>query len=401
MGLVEELYLGVGPAKWIGGMGRRSEGMGPALAGPNLTKVLYLTGQSSYEIKSSMNALPNKQEALMAVPRRLSEWLGPTSVSLDEGSACDELIQVDNIRFAVTYKADASRRSLEPAVWHIRRTFPPHDKSIIPLLVVPYMGDLGQGICQEAGVSWLDLSGNANIIGPRLRLIIKGEPNQYKHQGRPASVFAPKSSRIARWLLMRPHHAFMQRELAHCSKLDEGYTSRLVKRLRALGYLRREKSGVVMASRPAQMLADWRSEYEFGQHEIIKGHITARGPDELVTKISKHLGDDMAFTALAAAAHQAPFAGYRLVTAYVNQRPEESTLNGMGFREEPRGANIWLVIPNDEGVFHGSNANHNRCVHPIQAYLDLKDHPERSSEAAEHLLKTVILPSFEKVTQDR
>jgi hypothetical protein len=37
-------------------------------------------------------------------------------------------------------------------------------------------------------------------------------------------------------------------------------------------------------------------------------------------------------------------------------------------------------------VFHGAAEREGiRCVHPVQAYLDLKDHPERSAEAAEQL----------------
>ena len=58
----------------------------------------------------------------------------------------------------------------------------------------------------------------------------------------------------------------------------------------------------------------------------------------------------------------------------------------LGFRRESRGSNTWLVMPNDEGVFHGAQqVNGIRCVHPVQAYLDLKDHPERAREAADEL----------------
>jgi len=43
-------------------------------------------------------------------------------------------------------------------------------------------------------------------------------------------------------------------------------------------------------------------------------------------------------------------------------------------------------VPNDAGVFHGAEERDGlRCVHPVQAYLDLKEHPERAPEAAERL----------------
>ena len=61
-------------------------------------------------------------------------------------------------------------------------------------------------------------------------------------------------------------------------------------------------------------------------------------------------------------------------------------LEALNFREDERGANIWLVLPNDEGVFYGSEVRDGiPCAHPVQVYLDLKDHPERASEAAAKL----------------
>ena len=56
------------------------------------------------------------------------------------------------------------------------------------------------------------------------------------------------------------------------------------------------------------------------------------------------------------------------------------------FREDRRGANTWFVVPNDEGVFScGRTMAGVNCVHPVQAYLDLQEHPERAAEAAEEL----------------
>jgi hypothetical protein len=47
---------------------------------------------------------------------------------------------------------------------------------------------------------------------------------------------------------------------------------------------------------------------------------------------------------------------------------------------------VWLVIPKDAGVFQGGVSEGGvQCVHPVQAYLDLKAQPERAAEAAERL----------------
>jgi hypothetical protein len=80
------------------------------------------------------------------------------------------------------------------------------------------------------------------------------------------------------------------------------------------------------------------------------------------------------------------FANFRLATFHLPNAPGTESFNALGFREDEKGANTWLVVPNDEGVFQGSEAKEGiRCVHAVQAYLDLKDHPERSSEAASRL----------------
>jgi hypothetical protein len=66
----------------------------------------------------------------------------------------------------------------------------------------------------------------------------------------------------------------------------------------------------------------------------------------------------------------------------------------MGFHEMERGENVWLVQPNDDGVFDGSEVREGIfCAHPVQIYLDLKDHPERSTEAADELRKKFLNPS--------
>jgi len=51
-----------------------------------------------------------------------------------------------------------------------------------------------------------------------------------------------------------------------------------------------------------------------------------------------------------------------------------------------------LVVPDDEGVFQGSQTRAGvRCVHPVQIYLDLKSQPERGAkEAAGELRKRLL-----------
>lgn len=91
-------------------------------------------------------------------------------------------------------------------------------------------------------------------------------------------------------------------------------------------------------------------------------------------------------TGLAAAWQMTHFAAFRTATFFLADEPSPDLKGKLGFRDEPRGANLWLVVPNDAGVFHGAEPRDGiRCVHPVQAFLDLKGHPERAAEAAAQL----------------
>jgi hypothetical protein len=75
----------------------------------------------------------------------------------------------------------------------------------------------------------------------------------------------------------------------------------------------------------------------------------------------------------------------------MESRLDPEDLDLLGFREEPRGANLWLVFPNDAGVFQeAKEVDRIRVAHPVQVYLDLLAHPERAKEAAGQLRKDLL-----------
>lgn len=137
------------------------------------------------------------------------------------------------------------------------------------------------------------------------------------------------------------------------------------------------------------MLDAWRDEYRFSKHTIIRGHVAARSGDALAHLVGDRLkarSVEHAVTGLAAAWQLTRYATFRIATFYVEAEPDSALRDELGFREDERGANLWLVVPNDKGVFQGAGERDGlRCVHPIQTYLDLKEQPERASEAAERL----------------
>lgn len=334
---------------------------------------------------------PDERRALEQVAVKLAELLGegPGRLSLAPGLEVDGVVDLGGFRFVIEWKGTSSLAQVARAVDQVQRHASRLDDRAIPLVSVPFMGPVGREHCRDAGVSWLDLSGNAEIDAPGLRVRIEGRPNRFKRPGRPSSAFAPKSSRIARWLLLHPDQSMTQRELARATEMDEGFTSRIVARLEEDELVVRKHDGAIRVRDPDLLLDAWRQDYDLSKHRILKGHVAARSGEALLNRLSKQLRDlgiEHAATGLAASWLLARFAGFRTVATYVDEIPPPETLAQLGFREEVPGANLWLIVPSDEGVFYGASDHDGvPCVHPVQAYLDLKGHPERSEEAAEHL----------------
>jgi len=340
-----------------------------------------------------------EKEILKQAVTRLGGWL---ELSDDEIQAqpifqhqmFGGFFEIGGRRFILEAKAYSSTAHISSAVQALKNNKYVQDDSPLRLVVVPFMGEVGRKICREAGVSWLDLSGNADISGQGLRILIDGRPNRFKKTGRPSNPFAPKSSRIARWLLMHPERSMNQREIALSTGMDEGLTSRVVSRLERDGLVVRSQKGLIKVPDPDILLEAWQERYDFNRHEILRGTIAARSSEALLKRLPALFAEHevpYAVTGLGAAWLYTKFSGFRIVTLYLESKMGSEGLDLLGFREEPRGANLWLVFPNDEGVFQGTkDAEGIRAAHPVQVYLDLSAHPERAKEAAGQLRKDLL-----------
>jgi hypothetical protein len=327
----------------------------------------------------------------------LESWLERPRVRIGRGTqegAADLVVEQGSVRLAVELKGAGDSAAVGTAIAAAKVGASRIGPKVLPVVAVPYMGDVGKKLCADAGVSWFDLSGNAHIIAPGLRILIEGKPNRFIRRGRPASVFAPKSARIARRMLIDPKKTWRQQDLARATGLDDGFTSRIIQRLERDRLVERTPEGTVRV-RDANLLLDaWGEVYDFEKHTIVRGHISAGDGEELLRKAADVLEGKIRYaaTGLAAAYLYTQFAAFRLATFFVERRPPDSLLKTLGFREEARGANVWLVIPNDVGVFHGADETSKvaHCVHPVQAYVDLKAHPERAQEAAAELRSRML-----------
>lgn len=342
-------------------------------------------------------APPKSAELASALAALLGVPLKQVSVRKeDAGWVASALRQTFALMWSASSTPGPTAACAVLAVEHARKV----SRRAVPVVVAPFLSDASRGACEAAGASFFDLSGNAKLVAPGLRILVQGNPNRFTRPGRPASLFAPKSARVVRWLLMHPGEAFTQREIARSTGMTEGFVSRIAAGLERDSYVTREKvgtgAGPLRVKDPALLLDAWRDEYDFEKHTLIAGHVAARSGDALTRFVSDRLSAskvEHAATGLAAAWQMTHFAAFRVATFFVTKPPSSSLIEKLGFRQDPRGANLWLVVPNDEGVLQGASSRDGvQCVHPVQAYMDLKGHPERAAEAATRLRSEWISP---------
>lgn len=305
-------------------------------------------------------------------------------------------LAVGSTSFVVAWSRSGALAPIADAILRVRTAR--HASSDIPLVAAPYLGEAGRRRCADEGVGWFDLSGNASIRAPGLRIHVEGRPNRFVRRGRPSSPFAPKASRVARWLLMEYPVALRQVDLARRSHLSEAHTSKVVRRLNELSLVEHVADGLLRARDPSLLLDAWVEDYRFDQHHVRPGTIAARSGGDALERIARTFSGaphdataSYAASGLAGAWLHDAFASFRLVTVFVRSMPSEEASSEMGFLDETRGANVWLVRPKDAGVFHGASRKQGIMVtHPVQTYLDLSAQPERAVDAAEHLRHEVL-----------
>jgi len=348
--------------------------------------------------------IPKEDQAIQKSVELLCQWLEcePSQASLAVpgpkglrklGGGPNAIIELNDVVFVVEYQRSGKVGSVARGIRGLGEMKSEHANTV-KLLVVPFMRELGRKRCQEAGISWLDLSGNADIAGPDIRIYIEGRPNRFKQPGRPTNVFAPKSSRVAKVLLYHQGLAFIQRELSQRAGLGEDYVSRIVRALETQELIERDEDGAVTVKDPELLLDAWVESYDFSKHTLIRGHIPARSGSALLEDLGESLsreGIKHAATGLGAAWLYTHFAAFRTVTFFVGESIDSRTLSSLDFRESDIGPNTWLVVPNDESVFwQVDEVEGIQCVHPIQAYLDLKAHPERAKEAMSEIRRLIL-----------
>jgi hypothetical protein len=256
------------------------------------------------------------------------------------------------------------------------------------VFMAPYISPQSADICEKEGIGYLDLAGNCRISFGQVFIRREGLRNPFAQKRDLRSLYAPKSARILRVLLMCPSEGWKTQALADEARVSLGQVANVKKLLRDREWVADGKAGFKLTD-PMSLLADWAGNYTYRKNTA-RDFYAMKGPDEAeaaLAKACRELEIPYAFTGFSAARRVAPAVRGQRTMAYVGAI-SEALLERAGLKEVPSGANVSLMVPYDEGVFYGAREVEGlRVVCPIQLYLDLQGYKGRGEEAAGAVLK--------------
>lgn len=264
-----------------------------------------------------------------------------------------------------------------------------------PVFIAPYISPQTAEICRQENVSYLDLASNCHISFDLTYIERQGNPNPFKQQRCLKSLFSPKSARILRTLLCFPAKAWKLQELASLAGVSLGQVANVKKELLDREWATQMPAGLCL-SYPQELLAQWTNSYRYHSHKFYDFYSLQPLPDleAALATVCVDLEIQYALTGFSGAIRLAPFVRYSKVTAYVAGNIE-TIARKLRVKPVTIGANLTLIVPNDEGVLIGAQTiDGMEVAAPIQLYLDLLSMPSRGEEAAQKLLFEVINPQW-------
>jgi len=326
-------------------------------------------------------------------------------ISINPGSGEDEVNFFVKIRIQKSYQTllvrmstlgtpKSARSTAHSLAWMIK-----NDPDTYGVIIAPYISPKSAAICTEAGIGYIDLSGNCLLAFKQVFIHRENFTNKFQFKSELSSIYSPKSERILRVLLNYPYRPWRVIELADVAKVSPGMITHVSKKLEEEEWLKRSQEGIILV-KPDQLLEDWANYYNVSRSKT-KNYFTLKQSSELekeIADICKLENITYALTGFSAANYLAPMVKGQRSMVYINHDIDRIAEKA-GLKTVESGANFTLITPYDEGVFWNTQIFNNLIVaNPIMVFLDLRNYPGRGEEAADSLLKEVIKPAWQQAS---
>lgn len=290
-------------------------------------------------------------------------------------------------------KSQGQPRYVRNAIYQLRNYIahqPNHRFQPIPVLIAPYLSMGSRALCNELGVSYVDLYGNARLAFGSV-FIDRAVADKPKSESRSLrSIFSPKASAILRAMIQNPSKPWRVTDLAETAKVSLGHVSNVRKALFEREWIEEHPDGVVLTN-PRALLETWRENYRRPLGQSIRGYTHFHGA-KLEDRL-RFMGFDeferpRAICAMNSAAKWiSPFGRDAMNTFYADAYGTDLLKDTLQFSQTSKGANVIIRTIKDESLFKDAvePVSGIFCTSPVQTYLDLWNGNERDRESAQVL----------------
>ena len=358
------------------------------------TKVVIMMKLGKISCLEAENVLRSRLEEVPFIHIRQLNLAKPIECELDMHA--DVLVGEKPISVFAEIKNDASPRAVREAAARIFSCLERLPLKSYGVIIAPYISDAAGAILDEQGVGYVDLCGNYCLCFEQVYVCVRtGEkPKRAKQSLR--SIYTPKAARVLRLLLDEPGKAWKVQEIAERADISLGQAWNVKDQLCAREWLKEQDKGFVL-TKPEVLIKDWAQNYKPTLKENIYDFYSFQKPSEVEYRLAEECsarGISYALAEFSGGARYAPVVRYMRASAYVDRSIDELA-EALELTRVPSGANVRLILPNDNGVFMDAReVNGVKVVSPVQAYLELLRLPSRGEEAAEGIMRKEIEPKW-------
>jgi hypothetical protein len=257
------------------------------------------------------------------------------------------------------------------------------------LVAAPYLTPQTRATLKDAGVGYLDLTGNTFLASdnPGLFILVRGADTDPNWRERPTrSLKGPKAGRVVRYLVdfKTPRGV---RKLAGATGVNPGYVSRLLALLDRETLIERDKQGAIERVDWPALLRRWATDAPLSSRGESASFIDPRGIANTAQKLTK-TRLKYAITGSAAANRWAPVAPARTLTVYVDDLDRARRVLDLREADHGAGANVILIAPEDGAAYARAVSLAGQVfAAPSQVAADLLTSAGRGPAEADELIR--------------
>ncbi|MGN8135218.1 hypothetical protein ACTJLC_10875 [Paraburkholderia sp. 22099] len=288
------------------------------------------------------------------------------------------------------YKSNGQPRYARSALLELRNYVAHRAPAATPVFIAPYIAPAVRQMCEEKGVGYLDLEGNARIAfgGVFIERAVADKP--VAEQRELKSLFRPKSAQVLRAMLREPGRAWRVTELSEISGVSLGHVSNVRAGLIDREWARASEDGLVLTE-PDALLDAWRESYTAPPGERLRFYTPLHGSALEDSARSVLRADNSpgraTFASFSAAQWLSPYARTGSHYFFADDEGLRKLKSALQLTPSSKGENVVVTVPKDLGLLADTvePAPGAICTSPVQTYLDLSIAGERGAEAANHL----------------